>query len=398
MVVTFLRTYWGAGLLSLGALFVQLSLPNLGVAPFLLLVTAGAWGIPLALLWRRRSDVVTATPERPVASPHPEDALPTLFADLQDMVHAETTATQDALGQARALLVDAVGKLGSGFHGLHTQTQAQQQLMLSLLGAMRGEPSMPEAANGNIQEFTRAIAQVLQYFIDLIGDIKQQSDTTVRQIDDMVQQLDAIFVSLGNVKTIANDTTFLAINAAIEAARAGTAGQGFAVVAAEVRQLSQHSQQLSEQIGTQVKTAKATIDEVRQTVSGMSAKDLSLAYNARARVETMMDTLGKAEAQRAASLQEVSTITAQINADVDLAVRGLQFEDMVRQLLEHAHQRLQSLEALVATLSGATVEAAGSALPQRLQQQLAELKAAHQAAVHKPVLQTSMNAGDIELF
>lgn len=84
----------------------------------------------------------------------------------------------------------------------------------------------------------------------------------------------------------------MALNAAIEAVRAGEAGRGFAVVASEVRKLSQSSSSLSEQIRSQVQKTKATIGEARKIVGEVTAKDMNVAITAKGRIDDMLSEIG----------------------------------------------------------------------------------------------------------
>src|SRR3546814_3928049 len=87
-------------------------------------------------------------------------------------------------------------------------------------------------------QFTQRTADLLEHFVGLILQLSSESLRIVYRIDEMSEEMDAVFALLRNVDTIAEETNLLALNAAIEAARAGEAGRGFAVVAGEIRNLA----------------------------------------------------------------------------------------------------------------------------------------------------------------
>jgi methyl-accepting chemotaxis protein len=197
------------------------------------------------------------------------------------------------------------------------------------------------------------------------------------------------------------------VNAAIEAAHAGESGRGFTVVAAEVRRLSQHTRQLSEQIGERVEQTNTTIVEARKSVAEVASKDMNVAIHAKDRVDTMMHQLDEMNHTLSEGLGQVSAVADQIKQDVGLAVRALQFEDIVRQLLEYTFERLGRLETVMTTLETHTVAfqgTEGAPAAERLerllqlQNNLVSLRESWEATDHKAVHQESMAAGDVELF
>lgn len=248
-----------------------------------------------------------------------------------------------------------------------------------------------------MQEFTEGISGVLQYFIDLVVRISRQSMETSYKIDDMVRQMDGIFALLANIKTITDDTHLLALNAAVEAARAGEAGRGFAVVASEVRRLSQHSRQFSERLRMQIEEIKTTIAAVRKVVGTVASTDMNVSLEAKGRVDLMIVALQQANERIAQSLQSLSSTTDQIHTGVGVAVRALQFEDIITQLLGYTRKPLDTLREL-ATLLEAATEANDSTTLCSLGATLIQRYAEDDREDHKPVAQISMGAGEVELF
>jgi len=354
MLRAFLKAYWGAPLISMGALLVQGFLPPPAVTLWLFILTALAWGIPLARLWSHTQMTLGGRDDLPAAVNIPEPDMGQFLGAVHHTIHEEVRCIDASLCQAQDLLRDAVGGLNQSFTGLDSQTQAQRQLVVCLMANMAGTATASHSSYHTMQEFTEAISAVLQYFIDLVINISKQSVQTAYKIDDMVRQLDGIFALLANIKTITDDTHLLALNAAVEAARAGEAGRGFAVVASEVRRLSQHSRQFSERLRAQIEEIKTTIAAVRKVVGTMASTDMNVSLEAKGRVDLMLVELQRANACMAQSLQEVSTITAQIHTGIGVAVRALQFEDIITQLLGYTRKPLDTLQGLATALEAAT--------------------------------------------
>jgi methyl-accepting chemotaxis protein len=334
----------------------------------LVVLTALVWGIALARLWGQTrmglgecndlpgpcDALVPANTPAPHPTPVPAPDAWECLPAIRSTVEEEVERVAEVITQTREILHDAVAGLHQSVHGLYGQTQAQHQLVVSLLGDMTGQTSTTQASHLTMQQFTEATSSLLQYFIDLVVNFSKQSVETAYKIDDMVQQMDGIFTLLANIKTITDDTHMLALNAAVEAARAGEAGRGFAVVAAEVRRLSQHSRQFSERLRTQIEGLKTTIAAVRKVVGGVAATDLNVSLDAKGRVDAMMADIKKVNERMAQSLQEVSTVMHQMHTDVGVAVRALQFEDIISQLLHQAEKPLGTLRCLGTALAEAT--------------------------------------------
>jgi len=162
-----------------------------------------------------------------------------------------------------------------------------------------------------------------------------------------VDRVDDCMVELGKINRITN---MLALNARIEAERAGSAGAAFRVVAGEVRDLSGHTQRLAVDMETELKAVTQGIASGHKTLQRVATIDMSQNLMAKDRLEVLMAAL----IRRSESLTEVVAGAMKeaevISADVGGMITGIQFQDRTRQRLEHVVDTLhvvdQGLEEL----------------------------------------------------
>ncbi|MDQ0976871.1 methyl-accepting chemotaxis protein [Pseudomonas synxantha] len=120
----------------------------------------------------------------------------------------------------------------------------------------------------NTQEMAEKGAEVIQKTASGMRDIAQDIDTSSQLIAKLGERSQQITTIVNTIRGIADQTNLLALNAAIEAARAGEQGRGFAVVADEVRQLAARTSGSTAQISGMIAMIQ---DETRQAIDSMDA-------------------------------------------------------------------------------------------------------------------------------
>ncbi len=338
------------------------------------------------------------------------ESLVELVSLLTDALNNEIDSSCKELSQARGVVGDAVSNLGNSFSALNGDIQEQKSMVTGIIenvsGASLKGSGDDEKAIG-IKEFANETSEILTYFIDLLVNVSKQSIETVHKIDDMVYQMDEIFKLLEDIKTIADQTSLLALNAAIEAAHAGEAGRGFAVVADEVRKLSQHSNRFNDEIRNHVEKTRNSISEARKIVGDVASKDMNMAISAKSRVDMMLDEIGNMNGKVSDNLGTVSILSDNINENINIAVRGLQFEDIVSQQIDSSQRHLEKLKVyssdLLSQLSDLDsgnnnesfdYEEALSLIKNKARKERSELN--HER--DKPAHQESIVEGEVELF
>jgi methyl-accepting chemotaxis protein len=224
-------------------------------------------------------------------------------------------------------------------------------------------------------------------------------------MEEIRERLTDIRSILGEIESISKQTNLLALNAAIEAARAGEAGRGFAVVADEVRHLSCRANQFSQEIRAKVASVNDSVVSAEDAINEVASKDMNFTLQAKQQVDQTMDEVQTINERMSSGIARMGEIARHLERDVDASVTALQFQDMVTQLLGHLNRRVEALGMMNDALADVAQRCVGSdvvrtdpRIAEALSQCARIVGEAREHAAHNPVTQTGMGSGDVELF
>lgn len=319
-------------------------------------------------------------------------------------INNETGSVSGDFNRVRNLISQSIVDLNDSFNGLNEQSKQQVELLVGLLQSMKVDEEGSDKLK--FQMFAETTGNVLENFVtELVGTSKDSMEI-MTVVDDLAKQMGDVQKLLVDIQKIAEQTNLLALNAAIEAARAGEAGRGFAVVADEVRNLSTNSNDFSEQIGSVMNKAITNLEKAQEVVSKIASKDITFAIESKTQVDGMIDEMVSLTGRIEGSIKDVSSMSETMNGQINTAVRALQFEDIVRQLAEHNVNRLSELTGLITRMQQLLAsDVVGDAeteefisLLEALKNDISHFEETRTDENYNPVLQNSMSQGDVDLF
>lgn len=316
-----------------------------------------------------------------------------IFADLYRKMTESHTVLQADLQRLNGIVTDAIAALVASFTNLDGQLAEQTRIARSMVAQKTDSPE-GQAHDLTLGEFIQETSNTLNTFVTSTIETSEISMDLVVRTDEIVDEVDKILKALSDIDSIAKQTNLLALNAAIEAARAGEAGRGFAVVADEVRKLSTNSTAFSAQIRKHIDDVQKAVLAAESAIGRLAAKDMSFALSAQVRVKSMMESVRTMNEGLETAVHQVDGIAKDAAQEVARAVTALQFQDLATQLLQGMQVQLEGLRVIKETCG----EIADK--PAELDQIHATmLQRLHAAAPHKQVVaQSSMNSGSVELF
>jgi methyl-accepting chemotaxis protein len=179
----------------------------------------------------------------------------------------ELAASAEESGQSTASIATTIDKIASSLRSQASETARTKEEILVLSGNIK---RVNETA-GDSSKTARLVAQASMKSSAAIGEMQKSvksmeeaasvSEATIRSLKDDTDKIGTIVAS---IEDIANQTNVLAINASIQAARAGERGKGFAVIASEIRKLAEQSNQSAGEINR-------VIAELRKRVGAAEA-------------------------------------------------------------------------------------------------------------------------------
>lgn len=249
--------------------------------------------------------------------------------------------------------VEAEGEaLSQNFQRLAVSAQQQTKRVDSLNNLAMGVEV--EGRSVPIEEIVSLLEGTLADIVSKILLLSKDSMSMVYALDVLSANVENVGKCNGRIDGVNTTMTMLALNARIEAERAGPAGVAFRIVANEVRDLSKSTKALAANMNSELKAITDGINNSHATLKRVATVDMSANILIKERIELLLRGLVDRNDRLEGIVSDAVKEAEIISNDVGMMVTGLQFQDRTKQRLEHVVDTLQVIDQAIDEIKSST--------------------------------------------
>ncbi|WMW06568.1 methyl-accepting chemotaxis protein [Pseudomonas entomophila] len=284
------------------------------------------------------------------------------FNRFVERIHESIREVASATGQVNAVAGQVVNASNASIHNADQQSSRTSSVAAAInqLGAAAQEIAQNAALASQHSSAARGLAEEGQQVVGETIDVMNQLSARISDASGNIETLNNHTANIGQIldviSGISQQTNLLALNAAIEAARAGEAGRGFAVVADEVRNLAHRTQDSAQQVQRLIEELQAGAQVAVSTMNQSQAhsdRSVGIANQAGERLGSVTQRIGEIDGMNqsvATATEEQTAVVESINVDINEintlnqeGVHNLQSTLRACTDLEHQVERLKHL-------------------------------------------------------
>ncbi|WPZ36396.1 methyl-accepting chemotaxis protein [Thalassobaculum sp. OXR-137] len=260
--------------------------------------------------------------------------------ELADAFESRVNGIVDRLGTASRGMAETAKKMAAGAGDVRERSTAG-------VGAAQQTSSNVQTVAAAAEELSASIVEISNKVSESSARARvaaDQADATNRTVETLEQSTNRIGTVVTLIQDIAEQTNLLALNATIEAARAGEAGKGFAVVASEVKSLASQTGKATEEITIQIKSVQ---DGVAAAVTAI--REVSEAIR---EIDGHVTAIAGAVEEQGASTQEIARSSQEAATGTDDVTRTIEMVSTVANDTGHQAEEVLTSANLLAEDSG----------------------------------------------
>jgi methyl-accepting chemotaxis protein len=222
-------------------------------------------------------------------------------------------------------------------------------LIQRVFGQLTSEEGGLRVQSVRMEAELRKIEQLIQEFKiirdDYIGEL-EMIEKTMKSVDQFTD----------TITDLSERTNVLAINASIEAARAGQAGRGFAVIAAEVQGLAKSTMKIADEISTTIESSVHTVKDSIGTYGERLQNAVEKLARSGEKHAAVIEQLTPQIDRVSEVIEESQKLSSSVTKNINDVTVHLQYQDSVRQILQHMVQLFETLAQEGADFSAENVK------------------------------------------
>jgi methyl-accepting chemotaxis protein len=260
------------------------------------------------------------------------DALMDSMCETLRRVHASADDVMNTANSLSATASQVIGSSGKQNESASSTAAAVEELTVSISSVAENTEAVRKLSEHSLARTRDGNASAGE-MVHEVHNIEKTVRQIAESVEEFVQSTHTIASMTQQVKDIANQTNLLALNAAIEAARAGEQGRGFAVVADEVRKLAEKSAESASEIDRVTSTLSEKSQRAEAAIeTGLASLQATMGHIDR--VIGVLDEAGKSVTEASGGVSDIaSSVSEQRQASVDVA----RHVESIAQMAEENH-------------------------------------------------------------